>query len=279
MLNARIAKLSDRRRVARLCRRAVGPRDYVLDILTEVIKKRGLFLAFENGELVGMTNYERCIDGSGWLGVARTDPDWRGRGVAVFLQQQIARYARRRGVTSLRLWTYSKNKPAIRASLKGGFRRVGEFAHVSSSLGRVRKGAASAPTIRLSEDSTRTILDSMYLRKANGYLAHGWHVIKAGRPLLMEVVKRRQLYVVGQSAFILTEPERWGHKQYANFALLSGPAASSLRTIQAVAKSKGTDIVGAYLPYDRYLLRVSNRLGFRVDSWGKHCLIFEKNLQ
>lgn len=82
-LIARIAKPSDYKLVARLCRRAVGPGDYVLQILREVIADRGLFLAFGNGELVGMANFEECIDGSGWLSMGRTDPDWRRRRGAV----------------------------------------------------------------------------------------------------------------------------------------------------------------------------------------------------
>ena len=89
-LRATIAKPSDYRLVARLCRRAVGSWDYVLIKLRDVIGEKGLFLAWNGSELVGMTNFDRCIDGSGWLSMARTDPDWRGGGVAVFLQRQIA---------------------------------------------------------------------------------------------------------------------------------------------------------------------------------------------
>lgn len=94
---ASIASPSDYRLVARLCRRAVGPGDYVLSILREVIRDKELFLAWNGVELVGMTNFDECVDGSGWLSMARTDPDWRGRGVALFLQRQIAAHARRRG--------------------------------------------------------------------------------------------------------------------------------------------------------------------------------------
>ena len=49
----------------------------MLEILKQVIADKGLFLACSNDQLVGMVNFEECVDGSGWLGMARTDPDWR----------------------------------------------------------------------------------------------------------------------------------------------------------------------------------------------------------
>jgi GNAT superfamily N-acetyltransferase len=104
---ATIAKRPDRPLVARLCRRAVGRSDYILRILPVVIPRGGLFLAWDDGTLVGMTNFEWCIDGNGWLSMARTDPDWRRRGVATFLQREIAAYAKERGASMLRLWVSS----------------------------------------------------------------------------------------------------------------------------------------------------------------------------
>ena len=64
-VNVRIAESSDTKLVAHLCRRAVGSGDYVLRILRDVIAERGLFLAWSDDELVGMTNLDRSIDGTG----------------------------------------------------------------------------------------------------------------------------------------------------------------------------------------------------------------------
>jgi hypothetical protein len=65
-LIVRVASSSDYEQVARLCRRAVGPGDYVLEILKQVIADKGLFLACSNDQAVGMVNFEECVDGSGW---------------------------------------------------------------------------------------------------------------------------------------------------------------------------------------------------------------------
>ena len=137
-LRVTIAKQHDRPLIARLSRRAAGRSDYVLRILPSAIDRGGLFLAWDDSELVGMTNYDKCIDGSGWLSMARTDPTWRRRGVAIFLQQKIAAYARQRGVGTLRLVVSSENKPSIKACKKGGFRRVFDAANITCRLSAKR---------------------------------------------------------------------------------------------------------------------------------------------
>ena len=69
-LEVSVAHPSDYKAISRLCRRAVGPGDYVLWVLREVINDRGLFLAWVGDQLVGMTNFDKCVDGSGWLSMA-----------------------------------------------------------------------------------------------------------------------------------------------------------------------------------------------------------------
>lgn len=278
ILKARIATASDHRQVATLCRRAVGSGDYVLKNLREVIDEGGLFLAFHKGTLVGMTDFDRCADGSGWLSKARTDPDWRGRGVAGFLQRYITAYAKRKGIDTLRLWTYAKNAPAINACQRGGFRPVCEATHVSHNLRKVRKVVATSSLTSVAKNFVESILGSRYLLKMNGYLPYGWHFVKITRQLVKEVVSRRELYCVGDIVFILTGPESWDHKLYGNFTLLSGPPTSSLRAVKMVSRAIGLDAIGAYIPRDSYLLRVAHRLGFKIDSWGKHSIVFEKNM-
>ncbi len=57
-LRVTVAKQSDYKLAARLSRRAVGPGDYVLWILHDVITRKGLFLAWTSGKLAGMTNFD-----------------------------------------------------------------------------------------------------------------------------------------------------------------------------------------------------------------------------
>jgi len=275
---ARIARLSDYRLATRLCRRAVGPSDYVLANLRAVIDKHGLFLAWNEGQVIGMTNFERCVDGSGWMSMARTDPEWRRKGVALFLQRQIAVHAKQRGIIALRLWILSNNKPSIRACLKGGFKPVCEAAHISYSI-RLKPLKTRMHPVNARLDTFASILRSAYLSEMNGYIAYKHHFLKASSGLLRYLLHREGLYTVGASEFILTKPERRFHTLTSSLTILNGPLGPSLRTARKVARGLGARRLGAYLPYDSYMLRTAGKLGFKRDDWGKHSIVFEKSLR
>jgi hypothetical protein len=277
-LQARIAEPSDYKDVARLCKRAVGRRDYVLQVLRGVIIDGGLFLAFSNGELVGMVNFTKCIDGFGWLSMGRTDPDWRRCGVALFLQQHIGVFARRKGIRQLRLWVLSKNRPSLLASLKARFRPVCEATHVSSSVRVERKHQQISPVRLLSRRSVTDLLGSPYLSKMNRYFTYKWHFVKASEELFERLLGKGELYGDGESCFILTKPEMSFGRRHSAFTLLQGPAASNLRQVRAVAKSYGRLSLGCYLPHNPHLLLVARETGFRRDSWANHCIVFEKRI-
>lgn len=251
----------------------------MLSILREVIADKDLFLAWNGEKLVGMTNFERCVDGSGWLSMARTDPEWRRSGVALFLQRQIVAHAKQRGVRVLRLWTLSRNKPSIRACIKGGFKPICEAAHVSCSVRPKRSKTSMRPLNSGLEAPLKSILRSIYVSKMNGYVAYRWHFLKTSRELLEQLLRREGLYSVGTSEFILTKPERRFHTLASSFTILNGQLSSSLRSVREIAKGLGAQAIGGYIPHDAYLLRTARRLGFKRDQWGKHCIVFEKSLR
>jgi GNAT superfamily N-acetyltransferase len=283
-LQARLAKPSDYPSLVQLCRRAVGPDDYVLHYMRDVIRGRGLFLAFHRQELVGMTNIERCIDGSGWLGMARTDPSSRRQGVAIFLQKTIAEHARKRGIRMLRLWTLSTNGPAIHACIKGGYKPVCRAVHASQRLWRRKTLRRFSPSMNISTRLVDEILRSRYLSRMNGYMPYKWHFIEPDPNVLRRAAKSRNFYNIGETAFLLSIPDfaAWDTKRqtlHSEFTLLDGPAEDSFSTVRGAAQSIRVGYLGAYLPLDRRLLEKAQAAGFRKDAWADHCIVFEKELR
>ena len=272
-LKVSVAQSSDYERVRRLCRRTVGPDDYVLWILREVIKDRGLFLAWAGDELVGMTNFDKCIDGSGWFSMVRTDPDWQGLGVARFLQYEIAKKAKKHGIKILRLWTLTTNHAAIRAFEKGGFHRVCEAVHVSHGFRSKTRGDYHQITGNV---NSKRMLKSSYLSRTRGYFAYKWQFVKASEELIEEIKRKNELCSHNEQTFVLTKPEISFHRLSISFSLFEGDAVRTLRLILSKAKCMGVDWVGGYLPYDQQLLTAALKTGFKVNGWGKHCLVFEK---
>ena len=272
-----IAEQSDLRSVARLCRRAVGPTDYILKMLPNVMAHGRLFLAWYGFELVGMTNFDKCVDGSGWLSMARTDPDWRRRGVAMFLQHQIIEYARRKAIGPLRLWALSKNKASIGACDKGGFMLVCEAAHVSCRLSVKKKAKQVLPTYA-SDTQLQSFLRPGYSSKMNGYIARGWHFMRSSERLLRQLEKQGELYVVGDSAFLVTRPEIRFKEPQSSLTILTGPVPEAMKSARKIAGTLGAKNLSSYIPYEHYQLSIAKKCGFRRSPWGSHCFVFEKKV-
>lgn len=272
-----IAKRSDGPLIARLSCRASGRSDYVLRILPKVITRRGLFLAWSGRELVGMTNFDRCIDGSGWLSMARTDPDWRRRGVAILLQRKIAAYAKKRGVRTLRLLVSYRNSPSIKACQRGGFKPVCEAAHISCRL-RTRKPRRKISSSSVSQTQMQALLKSPYLAKTRGYIAYRRHFVKLTKPLLKRLSDEGNFYRIGESTLLISRPERTFREPQSSLTILLGPMAKSLNAAKEISQGMGARILSSYIPYSRYEVSVAKRLGFRRSFWGKHFLAFEKKI-
>jgi len=227
--------------------------------------------------LVGVTNFDNSVDGSGWLSVARTDPDWRGRGVAPFLQRQIAAYAKRRGVNTLRLWVSSDNKPSLRACEKGGFKQICETVHITRTLRRTKRRRKISPSFP-SDRQLTPLLKSKYVAKTRGYIGHRRHFVKLTKNLLVHLRDEGELYLSDEVALLVTRPDTFVRAGQSSATILEGPFTRSLLKAQEIAVDMGARTLSAYIPYDAYQISVAKRLGFRRSKWGIHALVFEKRI-
>ncbi len=279
---SRLAKLADQKALERLCKRAVGPHDYVLDLLSENIRKKRIFAVFSSrseDELIGMSSFVPVLfDRSGWLGMARTDPNWRGKGVAQFLQRCIASHAKKKSINSLRFFVHFANRPSIRAATKGGFKAVAEVSHISLNLKALafKKGRLSRDLARVelveSEPNLSEILESNYTKKMNGYLHYAWEFVRASRPNLKYIEKRKELFSYEDSSFILVKLDG----EYAEFSLLSGRTKATLLRVVKSAQGMSLSNLGAFVPYDPQIIKTARSLGFKQDAWGRRGFLFEK---
>ena len=273
MLTSRIARRSDYEKVARLCRRAVGPRDYVLSELDHVIDDGRLFLAFEGKELVGISHLTELLDNIGWLGMARTDPDWRGKGVAQFLQRNIATYERKRGIKRLRMFILETNTSSIRAVQKGGFKPVCDVSYVSR---RVKRASKTQP-ITSNRPSIQSLPKSQYVSVLNGYFGYGWQILRASRDVFKKIVDKDSIYM-GHGTTILFTNVKESQDDLQAFTLLDGPVGKGLKQAIEIGSQLGCKYVGTFLPYDLRAIKTAKKLGFLQSSWGWHMVVFEKKI-
>ncbi|HKW04013.1 MAG TPA: GNAT family N-acetyltransferase [Nitrososphaerales archaeon] len=272
VFESRIATKADYRAVRRLCIRAVGEDDYVIPRLRNVISHGGLFLAFSGKELVGMSNFSVTLDRAGWFGMVRTDPLWRRQGVAIFLQKVKTRHARKLGIRKLRMFILSANGPSLGASKKGGFRRVGESAHMTKQF---QMKGVRAKYLFGSNDS---LMRSTYVAKMNGYFAYDGTFVKMDSKVVEELERRREVYSTRGSTFILNSVDEFEVGRHREFALLGGSFEAGLKDIVRTASSLGSSSVGTFIPYENYLISKARKFGFVSDDWGWHCILFEKRI-
>ncbi|HZY93475.1 MAG TPA: GNAT family N-acetyltransferase [Candidatus Bathyarchaeia archaeon] len=275
---ARTAMDEDYRSIVGLCRRAIGPRDYVISILKYLIADGGLLLAFHERELVGITNFEKCIDRSAWLGQARTDPSWRRKGVAVFLQRAVSTEARKRGLKTVRMWVRGGNLPAIGAGEKGGYTPVCELVHLRKRI-RSLRGPITRPMKSIDRTfAISTLWSSPILQASNGYLAHSWHIIRPNPSSLMTIAGRGEFYSGKDGLFIFSQSEKWSRRFYPSLSVLRGPIRDVLKAVAGIPHVGKSRTLGTYAPNDPFIVRNLIRNGFKIDDWGDRCIVYEKRL-
>ncbi|MGH2397626.1 MAG: hypothetical protein ACRDFW_11715 [bacterium] len=77
MADVRLAVPADLRALAALCRAAVGPDDYVLEYLPEMVARKEILVTVLGGRVRAMTGLTECADGALWIGQLRSHARWR----------------------------------------------------------------------------------------------------------------------------------------------------------------------------------------------------------
>jgi len=266
----RRASLHDRPELERLCRATVGPDDYALDYLERSILKGIVHAAFDGKQrIVGMMSYRPCIDGSGWLAMARTHPDVQRQGVSRALTESFVGMARASNVPFLRLWTDASNAAGLAAARTGGFREVGRFTRV---VGAAARGTPKSAPRRFDEDLWRSVHGSAILARGKGYAAHDWTFVPATRPVVFAVAAKDHFH--GWDGNLLTVGQAEG-EDALEFTMWAGRPDELFPEGCRRASREGRTSAETFLPQDRDLLAEARRAGFEPGSWGREAVVFE----
>ena len=267
----RRASLHDKPALDELCRMAVGPDDYVLLYLEDLILRSVLHVAIEGKDrIAGMMAYRPCIDGSAWLGQARTHPDFRRQGVARALVDSFVGIARASNVHALRLWSDATNHEGIASFASAGFREVGRFGRVKGAAAR---GVVKSRPRAFDEDLWRQVSASPIVRKGKGYAHHEHTFVPATRPVVFAIAAKGAFR--GWDGHVLTVQENRERDDELWVTMWAGDAAGLLAEVCRLAHSLGRTHVQTFLPYDRELLSEARRAGYEEGTWGKEAVLAE----
>lgn len=268
--HVRAARRADLPALVRLCRAAVGPHDYVLSYLADMVAGREVRVVDDGRRIVAMVGITECADGALWLGQLRTHPRFRRRGYATrLLDDAYAKVVRERR-PGLRLWTSRRNRIGQALFEGNGFRRIATFTRMAAAGAAGRKNVRQAAGVtRLWERWTR----SPAHRDGRGYVGYRWHFVPLTRPVFNLMRRRNELYVQRRAVCVL-----WSEDEDAALhgAVIAG-GRQALLLMRRAAAAMGRERVEVFLPRRSRLVRAARRAGYAMAEWGVAAILFERS--
>jgi len=264
----RYADAGDLRALVDLCRAAVGPGDYVLGYLQEMIAGREAMVTEVGGRVVAMAGVTECVDGALWIGQMRTHPDFRRRGFARRLLLEVYARAARERRPALRLWASRRNVASRTLFETTGFAEVAQFTRVrATALG----GAGGLRRTRATGAVHTRWARSAFCRRANGYLAYRWHFVPLTPALLRRLAGRGELYSGGRAAVLAWS----GRDDPAAYASILSGGREALAAARRVARRLGRAAVEVFLPRDPQIEAWARASGYVPAPWGTEAVLYE----
>jgi len=268
--SVRRASLHDKPALQGLCRVAVGPDDYVLEGLEDLILRSVVHLATDpEGRVVGMASYRPLLDGAAWLGQARTHPDYRRQGVARAIIDSFAGLARTSGVHTLRLWSDASNEEGVAAFSAAGFKEIARFTRV---VGAPARGTPKSKPRGFDEDLWRRIDRSPIVGKGRRYASHKWYFLPATRPVVFGLAAKGAFHAFGETVIALADRED-GEELW--FTMWAGDPSEAIEEACRCAHAMGKARVETFVPHDPGFLLDARRSGFEPGSWGSEAVLAE----
>jgi|GEM_PF-1905191 len=273
----RRASLYDEAALADLCRAAVGPDDYVVEFLEDLLLRGVTYVALDGDRIVGMMTYQEVFDGSAWLGQARTHPAYRRRGVASALVEVLEGLAGRKGVRAARLLTEAANRAGVASFTRAGFREVARFARFSAKAS-VESPRFPLAQLRFTEDLWAALERSPFVRQGKGYVSYGYVFVRFDRATAHYLASLGALWEWDGHVVLLDEVREAFSEDLLNATPLLGPPEEILRDLPRISRARGASRVETFLPLDRRFVAHAHEAGFEPATWGQEAILAEKPL-
>jgi len=272
----RRASLHDADALISLCKASVGPDDYVIGELDRLILQGVLHVALDGERVIGSMHYSPAIDGSGWLGAARTHPDYRRQGVATAIVQSFVGLASRSRVDALRLWSSARNVAGNRSARACGFREVARFTRVKRKSAR---GPARASRLPFDTDLVDEIRVSPVARLSNGYVPYDWYFLPLTPANVHLLAGAGAFHRVAGGVALFSVHSEEGWEGVLEFGLAAGQPARILQAMPSAGHALGLKELHSFLPHDAAVLEAARKAGFVNAPWGQEAILFERSIE
>lgn len=268
----RRARASDKRPLMKFVRKVWGGHDYIPSVWDTWLHDKGSVMDVieVNGRQVGMGRLKFLDDGVGWLEGARIDPQFRGRGLATMLGQDLMRTGMDRGATKFRLASRSGNRAAHRQIGKLGLLEIARV-----SVYEVQSGVRFRPQKDVWQASEqerprmeRMIRDSREYKAGGGVYWDGFEATELEPKVLAGLVRKGSVYLTdGAVAVASTGGEGGG--TWRQVCFVAGVPERAVKLVTHIFGRKEavrTTWKIAYVPQGSRLISALRAMGLRRSS-------------
>lgn len=268
----RRAKASDKAPLMDFIRKVWGGHDYIPFVWDEWLadRKSVLDVLEIDGKQIGMGRLRFLDDGVGWLEGARIHPNFRGRGLASVLGQELMNVGLEKGVTAFRLASNSRNAAAHRQVAKIGFKeksRVSVYEPRSGTRFRAQRDVRQAKERELPEIEMM-VRDSKEYRIGGGVYWDGFTATGLGPKVLASLVREGSVFR-SDGAIAVARVRSEGGSGWRQVCFIAGRPDGAVKLVKHVfGKKEGvrTNWKLAFVPQGSPLIATIREMGLR-RSW------------
>lgn len=221
----RFAQKKDREKILKIASHTWEGWDYVPQLIDEWLIEGGLFIAEENGEIVGLTKTTILSRGELWLEGIRVKKELRRQGIGkklAFFQLEEALKQRPR---IIRLSTAEVNIESIKLIKNMGFRKIKEFKYMELQHPEEKELLSNVIKGKNHKVLWNYIRDSVFFNESKGLLPWSWIFREITPELISSLIKEERVFISKKDgriiSLIILLPHRY-EKETVEICLIEG---------------------------------------------------------
>lgn len=176
-IKLRTAQPHDKAAIANLASKIWEGEDYLAQNFNNWVKQEhGRFIvAYAGDRLVGCNKLTRFGAEEWWMEGLRVDPEWRGKGIARLLHENIIKIVEFGRLTgSLRLATDGENLPVHRLALNSGFHHISRHKLYKAAIKTAKSSKSDTPSpFEVVKTAEKATIEAWFEQSAHFEACHG----------------------------------------------------------------------------------------------------------
>lgn len=214
-----------------------------------VADARGEFTVAElGGAIVGCAKLTRLADGSAWLETLRVAPAFQGLGVGKRLYEGFFAFARREGISTMRMYTGVTNAASKGLAERFGFRLAGTFRGAGRPLEPATVRAQPSSFVQVTDPARAAALLLPHHEAWAGFVVMNRTFYALGPDLCADFARAGRVYEDAATGSIVVAGARFMPEQALHIACFAGDAPACLDFAAQLSLARGAGRLSCLFP-------------------------------